>query len=56
MIVCHVSDRSVWISGFTEYLPSAIEPLLIMIYGVVNPNIFQNDASIGFIEVATMYK
>ena len=39
-VPCTVSERQVWISGITGYVVSANAPLIVVISGIINPNIF----------------
>ena len=49
-IICKVSDRKVIISGFETYLPDTTSPVIINLFGVINPN---SDADTGQFKIGT---
>lgn len=51
-ISCSLADRGIYITNFETYLPSADKPVGILVYGIVNPNKY-NEANTGYFKIGT---
>ncbi len=52
-ISCYIYSHGVYLKDFESYLPSADNPIIVQIYGIINPNFYEGFTT-DYIKIAVL--